>query len=126
MLKRPHASGSHPGSDAHGHGTHAARGGPPAGAGAAGGQRRIGAVVCRIGTLVGRGGFGQVFLASRLGASQRVPATLCVKVSTRQDGWLREAYFGQLLDGQPRAVTLYDAFPFFGGEGRLLYGLAFE
>jgi len=80
----------------------------------------------RIGTLVGQGGFGQVFLATRLGPSANVPDTVCIKVSTRQDGWMREAYFGQLLYDQPRAVRLYDAFPFFGGEGRLLYGLAFE
>lgn len=80
----------------------------------------------RIGKLVGQGGFGQVFLATRLGASDAVPDTVCIKVSTRQDGWLREAYFGHLLYDQPRAVRLYDAFPFFAGEGRLLYGLAME
>lgn len=80
----------------------------------------------RIGALLGQGGFGQVFLATRLGRSDAVPETVCIKVSTRQDGWLREAYFGQLLHDQPRAVRLYDAFPFFGGEGRLLYGLAME
>jgi len=80
----------------------------------------------RIGALLGQGGFGQVFLAERIGASDDVPETVCIKVSTRQDGWLREAYFGHLLRDQARAVRLYDAFPFFGGEGRLLYGLAIE
>ncbi len=80
----------------------------------------------RVGQLLGQGGFGQVFLAERVGPSDDVPETVCIKVSTRQDGWLREAYFGQLLHDQARAVRLYDAFPFFGGEGRLLYGLALE
>jgi serine/threonine protein kinase len=80
----------------------------------------------RIGQLLGQGGFGQVFLAVRVGGSDRVPDTVCVKVSTRQDGWMREAYFGQVLHDHPRAVRLYDAFPFFGGDGRMLYGLAME
>ena len=41
----------------------------------------------------------QVFLAERLGESASVPDTVCVKVSPRMDGWLREAYFGQVLEG---------------------------
>jgi len=65
----------------------------------------------RIGRLLGIGGFGQVFLAIRQGTSDTVPETVCIKVSTRQDGWLREAYFGQLLQDHPRAVRVYDAFP---------------
>ena len=36
---------------------------------------------------------------------------VCIKASRRIDGWLREAYFGQVLDGQPRAIRVYDAFP---------------
>src|SRR5580692_5811106 len=47
--------------------------------------------------LLGHGGFGQVFLARRVGRSSIVPARVCIKVSARIDGWLREAYFGQLL-----------------------------
>ena len=63
----------------------------------------------RIGHLLGQGGFGQVFMATRVGPSDHVPDAVCVKVSTRQDGWLREAYFGQLWHEHPRAVRLYDA-----------------
>ena len=51
----------------------------------------------RIGRLLGQGGFGQVYLATRLGRSTAVPATVCIKVSSHINGWLREAYFGQLL-----------------------------
>jgi serine/threonine protein kinase len=61
--------------------------------------------------LLGQGGFGQAYLATRLGKSTVIPETVCIKVSTRIDGWIREAYFGQLLDGHPRAIRLYDAFP---------------
>src|SRR6267378_3969487 len=53
----------------------------------------------RIERLLGEGGFGQVYLARRLGRSAVVPAVVCIKISERIDGWLREAYFGQLLDG---------------------------
>ena len=80
----------------------------------------------RIGRMLGEGGFGQVFLASRVGRSSTVPATVCIKVSTHQDGWLREAYFGQLLEGQPRAIRVYDAFPLMNADRRMLYCLAIE
>jgi eukaryotic-like serine/threonine-protein kinase len=80
----------------------------------------------RIQRLLGEGGFGQVYLASRIGRSAIVPATLCIKVSRRIDGWLREAYFGQLLDGHPRAIRVFDAFPVLRPDGRILYSLALE
>jgi serine/threonine protein kinase len=74
----------------------------------------------RIERLIGEGGFGQVYLAARLGDSRVVPATVCVKVSTRIDGWLREAYFGQLLDDHPRAIRVFDMFPQIRGDGGVL------
>jgi serine/threonine-protein kinase len=80
----------------------------------------------RIGELLGQGGFGEVYLARRLTRSAAVPATVCVKVSRRMDGWLREAYIGQLLDQHPRAITVYEAFPVTRGAGRILYCLVLE
>ena len=76
--------------------------------------------------LLGQGGLGQVFLARRLGRSFVVPEIVCIKVSTHIDGWLREAYFGQLLDGHPRAIRVFDIFPLMDPEGRILYCLALE
>jgi serine/threonine-protein kinase len=76
--------------------------------------------------LLGQGGFGQAFLATRLGRSDTVPKTVCVKVSPRIDGWLREAYFGQLLNGHPRAIRIYDTFPLFLADGMVLYCLVLE
>src|SRR5215211_4565977 len=64
-----------------------------------------------IGRLLGQGGFGQVYLVRRVSDSPDIPETLCIKVSERIDAWLREAYFGQLLDGHPRAIRVFDAFP---------------
>ena len=75
---------------------------------------------------IGEGGFGQVYLARRLGVSDTVAEALCVKVSERIDGWLREAYFGQLLEGHSRAIQVFDAFPLMGERGRILYCLALE
>ncbi len=80
----------------------------------------------RIQSPVGSGGFGQVFLARRLGRSSSVPARLCIKVSTRMDGWVRETYFGQLLEGHPRAIRVYDAFAVVQPDGRTIYCLALE
>jgi serine/threonine protein kinase len=80
----------------------------------------------RIERLLGQGGFGQVYLARRTTRSTRVPDTLCIKASLRIDGWLREAYFGQLLKEHPRAIRVFDAFPVLRPDGRVLYCLAIE
>jgi len=79
----------------------------------------------RIERLLGEGGFGQVYLATRLGHSASVPEMVCIKISPRIDGWLREAYFGQLLDDHPRAIRVFDRFPLLRG-GRPLYCLTLE
>ena len=80
----------------------------------------------RIERWLGEGGFGQVYLARRLGHSSDVAETLCIKVSTHIDGWLREAYFGQLLGGHPRAIRIFDAFPLMRPDALVLYCLALE
>lgn len=75
---------------------------------------------------LGEGGFGQVFRATRLDTSADVPEMVCIKVSARIDGWLREAYFGQLLDGHPRAIRVFDTFPLMRSAGAVLYCLVLE
>ena len=77
----------------------------------------------RVDRLLGRGGYGQVYLAKRLGRSAAVPARLCVKISPHIDGWLREAYFGQVLDDHPRAIRVFDKFPLVRPSGQTLYCL---
>ena len=59
-------------------------------------------------------------------ARRTCPRSVCIKVSARIDGWLREAYFGQLLDGHPRAIRVFDAFPLMRADGQVLYCLALE
>jgi eukaryotic-like serine/threonine-protein kinase len=80
----------------------------------------------RIERLIGAGGFGQVYLATRLGHDAEVPDVVCIKVSAHIDGWLREAYFGRLLNAHPRAIRLFDVFPVMPSDGRILYFLALE
>ena len=80
----------------------------------------------RVERLLGEGGFGQVYLARRLGRSADIPDIVCVKVSARIDGWLREAYFGQLLDGHPRAIRVFDRFPLLQDDAQVLYCLTLE
>ena len=80
----------------------------------------------RIDRLLGKGGFGEAYLARRLTRSTAVPEEVCIKVSDSIDGWVREAYFGKLLEGHPRAIGLYDAFPLMRATGRMLYYLALE
>jgi serine/threonine-protein kinase len=74
--------------------------------------------------LLGTGGFGQAFRARR-GGTPGTGELLCLKASRRIDGWLREAYFGQVLDGHPRAIRVLDAFPVIE-SGKVLYCLALE
>jgi serine/threonine-protein kinase len=85
-------------------------------------------VAYRIERLLGQGGFGQAYQAGRVGRSSTIPDIVCIKVSPRMDGWLREAYFGQLLHGHPRAIQVFDAFPLLpvGSPRGILYCLALE
>jgi serine/threonine-protein kinase len=80
----------------------------------------------RIERPLGEGGFGQVFLATRIGRSATVPEEVCIKVSTHVDAWVREAYFGLLLDDHPRAIRVYERFPLTAGDGRVAYALVLE
>jgi eukaryotic-like serine/threonine-protein kinase len=80
----------------------------------------------RVGRLLGQGGYGQVYLVRRQGRSTTIPGVLCLKVSTHIDGWLREAYFGQVLDDHPRAIRVFDTFPSVQPDGNVLYCLGLE
>src|SRR4051812_16621921 len=74
--------------------------------------------------LIGRGGFGEVYLATPE-PRDGLPAQVCVKVSERISGWLREAYFAELLWADERALRVYDRFAE-AANGRLRYCLALE
>jgi len=83
-------------------------------------------IAYRVDRMVGEGGYGQAYLATRLGRARSVPSIVCIKASPHIEGWLREAYFGQLLDGTPQAIRVFDAFPLMRADGAVLYCLALE
>jgi serine/threonine-protein kinase len=80
----------------------------------------------RIDSLLGQGGFGQAYLATRVTRSRTVPGVVAIKASLHIDGWLREAYFGQLLAGHARAIGVFDTFPLVAEDGGVVYCLALE
>src|SRR5213075_1513163 len=63
----------------------------------------------RLDRLIGKGGFGEIYLATPTPTAS-LPPRVCVKISHRITGWLREAYFAQLLGRQARALRVYDTF----------------
>lgn len=74
--------------------------------------------------LIGKGGFGEVYLATPSPGSG-LPAQVCVKISDRISGWLREAYFAELLTGEERALRVFDRFAE-GAGTPMRYFLAME
>ncbi len=78
----------------------------------------------RLDQMIGKGGFGEVYLATPSPASG-LPKQVCVKISDRISAWVREAYFAQLLERQPRALKVFDRFVEAEGP-RMRYCLAME
>src|SRR5262245_8899419 len=78
----------------------------------------------RLDKLIGKGGFGEVYLATPT-PQDGLPTQVCVKISDRISAWLGEAYFAELLYRESRALRVYDRFAELEGT-RMRYCLAME
>ena len=78
----------------------------------------------RLDKRIGKGGYGEVYLATTIGGPA-LPGQVCVKISDRMSGWLREAYFADLLAREDRALRVFDRFAEADGD-EVRYCLALE
>jgi len=78
----------------------------------------------RLERLIGKGGFGEVYLATSTLASG-AEFKVCIKISDNLAAWLREAYFAELLATQERALRIVDRFAEFANDA-MRYCLAME
>ena len=79
--------------------------------------------------LIGKGGFGEVYLATPVPGwgEGDGPVQVCVKITDRLSTWLREAYFAELLSREPRALRVFDRFADIqGAPSHIRYCLAME
>jgi hypothetical protein len=67
--------------------------------------------VYRVGRRLGEGGFGTVYeVTLKRGTGSPFAGKLCLKTTSQPGAWHREAYFGELLRGVSRAVSVHESF----------------
>lgn len=75
-------------------------------------ENQVSRQVFRVVRPLGRGGFGAAYLVQPLSRGGRKEGEqICLKLTGDPRIWHGEAYFGELLSGQPNVVRQLDAFP---------------
>jgi serine/threonine protein kinase len=84
----------------------------------------------KLGPPLGEGGFGRAYRAVELSRLNHPVRDVCLKATTDQASWHREAYFGELFQQSRRVIRLYDSFPLVlkqgAGPSTILYCLVLE
>lgn len=68
--------------------------------------------------LIGEGGYGETYIGHQLSVDGHRERPVAIKVCQSLEDWHGEAYFGRLLQGDPRVVELLDAFVTATGRGQ--------
>ena len=93
-------------------------------------QSPVTGVRYKVGAPLGEGGFGRAYRATELGRFRRPVREVCLKATSDQASWHREAYFGELFQQSRRVIRLYDSFPLVlkqtSGPATVLYCLVLE
>jgi serine/threonine protein kinase len=66
---------------------------------------------------IAEGGFGEIYRGSLLDSRRDPVRDVAIKALTHPLSWHGEAYFGRLLEDQPRVVKFMDAFQMVSGSG---------
>jgi len=80
----------------------------------------------RIETLIGKGGFGNVYRGQWTHEGSPSGPPLCIKTTVDVSSWHREAYFGEILRGHAGAVQMHASFVGHQGPRSPLYVSVFE
>jgi serine/threonine protein kinase len=81
----------------------------------------------RVSERLGAGGFGVAYRVTQLTGPRPLRRDYCLKISTNQTAWHREAYFGDLMTKVPGVIRVYDSFVWLQrGNRKPLYCLKTE
>lgn len=79
----------------------------------------------RLGPLLGKGGFGEVYSATGLRNPRDEYGPICIKITDEIEAWHRESYYGELFRRNDRVVQIYESFPIVSPR-RVRYALVLE
>jgi len=64
----------------------------------------------RVSKRLGAGGFGLAYRVTQLTGPKPLRRDYCLKITSNQTAWHREAYFGELMKEVPGVIRVYESF----------------